>query len=324
MFHKAPLFRVSLLLKFLFLFCLFGLFPPALSQDTLVGEGLAAEHKHNLNVIKTEHYWHTPSVRPDHSPLVPVTLPLNFERSALSFGELLKVGGVIVGEDERQQIEDATNFHWRVYGQLTMSFGDKTCTGTGTLISPWHVLTTGCNLYDPKTQKWAENIQFHPGRNGDTLLLHPVFCVKKAIFSNWKMGDEKSDMGIIELSEGIGNQLGWNGLLWGEDAYLSKVDPINVTGYPGDKPIGTMWTDYSKDWNNIYGSQITYQLSASEGQSGASTWVRSPKDGPEGFYSLGVHAYGSTSWDGAGVMNIATRLTQDKFSALINFINEKF
>lgn len=323
MLHKIPLSWASFIFNFLFLSCSCGILFPAVSQEELVGEGLSGEHKHELKIIKTEHYWHTVPFRLANSSLEPVSHPLNFERKALNSHELLVCGGVVVGEDERQQIEDANDKHWCVYGQLTMSFGDKLCAGTGTLISPWHVLTTGRNLYDPKTQKWAENIQFHPGRNGDTLLLNPVTCTKKAIFSNWKMGDEKSDMGIIELSEGIGRQLGWNGLLWGDDAYLSKVDPISVTGYPGDKPIGTMWTDYSKDRNNIYESQITYKLSALEGQNGASIWARSPKDGPEGFYSLGVHAYG-VSWNGAGVMNIATRLTQDKFAALINFINEKF
>jgi V8-like Glu-specific endopeptidase len=204
-----------------------------------------------------------------------------------------------------------------------MHFGDKICTGTGTLISPWHVLTTGRNLYDPRTKTWAQNIQFHPGRNGDTLLHNSVSCSKKAVFPQWQGGDEKSDMGIIELSESIGHQLGWNGLLWGDDSFLSKVDPVNVTGYPGEKPMGTMWTDFSKDWIKVCESQIAYSLSASEGQNGASVWVRNPANGPEGFYSVGVHAYG-VSWNDAGVMNIATRLTQDKFLAIINCINEKF
>ena len=185
------------------------------------------------------------------------------------------------------------------------------------------MLTAGRNLYDPRTRTWAQNIQFHPGRNGNTLLYNPVSCAKKAIFPQWQGGDEKSDMGIIELSEGIGHQLGWNGLIWGDDSFLSNVDPVNVTGYPGEKPMGTMWTDFSKDWIKVYESQIAYSLSASEGQNGASIWARNPANGPEGFYSVGVHAYG-ISWDGAGVMNIATRLTKDKFLAIVECINEKF
>ena len=126
--HRVSRSWVAFLPKFLMILSLFGMLLPALSLDnTLVGEGFAGEHKHKLETVKTEHYWHTAPFRPI-DPSVLVNQPINFERSVLCSGELLQYGGVIVAEDERQKIEDANDIHWRIYGQLTMCFGDKTYT----------------------------------------------------------------------------------------------------------------------------------------------------------------------------------------------------
>ena len=126
-------------------------------------------------------------------------------------------------------------------------------------------------------------------------------------------GISESDMGIIALSEPVGNTVGWNGLLCGTDAFLSTF-PIIVSGYPGDKPAGTMWSDLSAI-SEFKEKQFTYKLSTYKGQSGSNPWVKLPD--PEGYYSLGTHA----SADPTKSYNIATRLTLGKLQGLVGFMN---
>jgi len=281
-------------------------------------EGLSHDRKYNLDIIKTDNFWYTKSFRPDNPVGNMVREPLTLKRNVFASGGVLLRGGTIVDEDEREMISDTRHDCWQVHGQLTMMFEDETYTGTATLITPWHALTAGHLLYDPEKEIWAKNIIFHPCRNGDNLLHGSVPCPKKAIFMPWKYGAETFDMGVVELAENIGNRLGWNGLLAGVDSFISRLDPVNVTGYPGDKPSGTMWTDYSKDFIEVSNQQLIYKLSTGEGQNGANLWVNIPE--PNGFYSVGVHGYGVRDQE-KGIFNIAVRLSYPKMGALVNLIN---
>lgn len=325
MFHRLSLAKVVALKK-LFLFALFihSNISSAM-EETLIGDGLLSEHKCNLQYIESNHFSYTPSFRPEaYSEVKVISQPLDIERTPMLSQELMVYGGVALQEDERSQVTDVVDKHWSVNGMLTMKFDNKVYTSSGTLISPLHVLTTGRTLFDPKGQKWATDIEFHPGRTGESLLATPIKCSKKAVFSSWKFGDEKSDMGIVELNQDCGRVFGYNGLLCCSDEFLLTQDPINVTGYPFSKPVGTLWTDFSKQGvNQVSQTQFTYTLSATEGQAGASAWVRNPKNGPEGFYSLGVHAYGLALRDSPKV-NVATRITQGKILAIVDAINNKF
>lgn len=288
----------------------------------MVGEKLSGDHKHRLEIVRTESCWYTSAFRPEKLP-DPVEDALDINREPWNPKEFLAYGGVIIGEDQRQEIKDTDHPCWQVHGQLTMDFEGTTYTGSGTLISPWHVLTTGRNLYDPVKKVWACNIQFHPGRNGSKLLHAPAFGVKKAVFSGWEQGNKEWDMGILELSEDVGTQLGWNGLLCGEDSFLSKMDPVNLVGYPGDKPLGTMWYGLSHV-DHVYENQFAYTtISACEGQNGANPWVVDLSFPNKDAYSLGVHAYG-VSVGGKGVINIATRLTKSKLEAIVHLVNTLF
>lgn len=292
---------------------------PAHSADPeFFGGPLSHDHKCKIEIIKTDQYWYTNSFRPD-PPQDMVSEPFHTERHVLHSGKACLYGGTVIGEDTRQQISDTRHHCWQVHGQLTLMFGDNAYTGSATLISPWHALTAGHLLYDPEQGIWAENIIFHPGRNGDDLLHRAVSCPKKAVLAPWKYGAEAFDMGIVELAEDVGSKLGWNSLLAGEDSFISRLDPVIVAGYPGDKPSGTMWGDYTKqEFIKVFTDEITYRLSAGEGQDGASLWATNNEAG--GFYSIGVHTSGIQDQE-KGIFNIATRLTYEKMNALENLIN---
>jgi len=221
-------------------------------------------------------------------------------------------------------LDDTTHTLWRVHGQLTWEIDGITYAGSASLITPWHIMASG-DIYDHKTKDWAKNIQFHPGRNGETVLFPPVSCVKMAVLSSWAQGNKESNMAILELSKDAGNSLGYNGVLCGEDVFLKAIDPINLTGYPADKPAGTMWSTISFG-HEVFDNQISYKLSAGQGMSGANPWavdlsvLGSDSKGP---YSLGVQTYG-VKVEGKGVVNLATRITRSRLNSIVEVINTIF
>lgn len=297
------------------------LFPPAFgTEEGFFGLPFNQEKKHRLEITKTEHYWHTEFFRPTEPLSSWIYRPLSTSQNDKLPQEIFPYGGTVIGEEDvREQIEDTKHEYWRAFGLLTTGIEGNPI-GSGTLISPWHVLTSGRTLYDPEKEKWAEDIYFHPARSGDHLPVEPVVCVKKAVFSSWKYGNPKSDMGIVELSQPIGKEIGWNGLLWGDDSYLNDLDTINISGYPADKPLGTMWTDFD-EIHEIENQQFTHKAHCSQGQNGASIWIL--RNQPKGVYSLGVQTCGVKD-EGVGVFNVAARLTQRKIQGIVNLINNLF
>ena len=315
-----------------------AIFPTISYAQDIVTQGATGDHKHHLKILEGPSCWYTPSFRPEvlpDSPLLPVKHPLPDISAPMIPNDFLISGGISMSAEEQGFtaeevgnlgdpvgiIDDATHTLWKVHGQLTWEVDGVTYAGCAGLISPWHVMTSADNVYDFKKKSWWKNIQFHPGRNGETILLPPVSCVKLAILSDWVQGNKESNMAILELSQDVGNSLGYNGVLCGEDAFLKAVDPINLTGYLVDKPKGTMCTTISSG-QEIYDTQISYKLSAGPGMSGANPWavhLRSLGDDWVGPYSLGVHTYGVK-----GVTNLATRLTRARLESIVNVINNVF
>jgi V8-like Glu-specific endopeptidase len=321
------------------------LFQSFASEDFISDFDIHSNHKVALTLIRHNSFCYTKCYRPEESkedkeedvyntkisnsdPTVPV-----YSNKAIQYG------GVIIGADNRQQVTYPTQNPWKVHGQLTMNFGDKIYSGSGTLVSPCHVLTAGHNLYDPKTKQWAYNVKFYPARNGLNDNIKDVNCIKKTIFPAWQYGDDNFDMGIVLLDLPIGKTMGWNGMLCVDDDYLVGLN-VNVSGYPADKhPGGTMWQDESPiTYINTNRKRFYYNLSAFKGQSGSSPWIKLPEASKNitlpahsffeydkfshlnGYYSLGVHAYRFLN-NGLGVANVATRLTEDKMEALVSYIN---
>src|SRR3546814_2685348 len=101
-----------------------------------------------------------------------------------------------------------------------MKFKGQTYSGSGTLVSPCHVLTAGHNLYDHQSQTWAEEIEFYPAKS-ETNNPKSIKCIKKTVFFNWQYGNPDSDMGLLLLEEPIGVKIGWNGMLYLKDDYLT-------------------------------------------------------------------------------------------------------
>jgi V8-like Glu-specific endopeptidase len=90
---------------------------------------------------------------------------------------------------------------------------------------------------------WVRSIDFMPGRNGTSL---PYGTVRSSNFRSvvgWtNNGDQNFDYGAIIIPTDLGKSTGWFGFgVFSDSDLLNSIG--NISGYPGDKPVGTQWME---------------------------------------------------------------------------------
>lgn len=118
---------------------------------------------------------------------------------------------------------------------------------TGNLVAPILVLTAGHCVYS--NNGWHHLIRVTPGKNGFS---NPYGgCNAKKLYtvkgwynsSNQRNGTTNgNDYGAIKLNGSIGNTVGWMG--FSSSGVVGRS--VRITGYPGEKPYFTMWTEAGK------------------------------------------------------------------------------
>lgn len=222
-----------------------------------------------------------------------------------SFGRMGKLKKVF-GEFERAQIYDTSAFPARIVGQI-ISNGDGICTGT--LIGPKHVITAAHCIYSQSEEKFYQAIYFAPGRiNGQRTPYGVVAATKLYLHKDYinKVADVGYDYAVIELSEAIGDNIGWAGF----KVYEPSSDVQHFTqiiGYPGDKEEGTMW-GVECPLAVEGGWKATYRCDTYGGMSGSSLRKNDQND-----MVVGVHTWGNEFMNG-GVM-----LDQENFDNILSW-----
>jgi len=213
----------------------------------------------------------------------------NIVDSALSSGDISIEK--VIGADNRVQITNTvTNPNWHT-GRI-----DVGCTGT--LISQRYVLTAGhcvANGYG----SWYNNLNFTVAQNGSYEPWGSESWTRAITTSAWfNSRNTNYDYGMIVLAAAPhGGHAGWG---------VYSGGTHRVTGYPGDKPFGTMWTDSGA--TSTSGSyRVCYTLDTAGGQSGSGIADTSG-------YVRGIHTTGSTT------QNCGTRMTSTVYNTLKNWI----
>ena len=201
----------------------------------------------------------------------------------------------IIGEDDREQVEDTTGSPHRRVGQIQYFEHGGSYTCTGWLISPDTVATAGhCVPAD------AQDITFSPGRNGS----EKPFGTQNAT-EVWHDTDSARDhdWAAIKLDEPIGETVGWFGIASNDGQDLTGED-ARVIGYPGDKAYATMW-QHTGTIGTTTSRQIHYDTDTAGGQSGSAV-----TDGP-GETAYAIHTSGTSQ------RNVGLRLTGELFNTLV-------
>ena len=234
-----------------------------------------------------------------------------------SFGRA-QISEIVHGSDDRVQITNTAVYPWSAHASLLITAADNsTWIGTGWFIGPHTLMTAGHCVYIRNSgvagrDGWVKRIDVMPGRNGNTRPFGAVASTSFRSVIGWTLsGDERYDYGAIILTEPLGNTVGWFGFEAYDAAALVSAE-ANISGYPGDKPVGTQWYDV-RQISAVDDRKIYYDIDSAGGQSGSAVYriIAGLR------YGVAIHTYGGAT------TNSGTRLVAPVYSNMVAWKAER-
>lgn len=228
----------------------------------------------------------------------------------------------VIGADGRTRVTSTTTFPWRAIAHLVVTWRNGASGGcTGWFIGPRTVATAGHCVYDHNAGGWASTIRVYPGRNGSSTPYGSTTSYRLFSVTGWtSSANREYDYGAIQLNSTLGNTVGWFGFRWQSSNTFSGA--YRITGYPGDKAYGTMWTMQDNPGiRRVTTRRLFYAIDTYGGQSGAPVYHNYSSTCTS--CSVAIHTYG-VGGDPNGQYNSGTRITQEVYNNLVTWKNRAY
>ena len=238
--------------------------------------------------------------------------------------------------DSRTQVAATTRFPYNTICYLGRDYGSGRFSGcTGTLIGPRLVLTAGHCLFSHRRRRAPLRIRVMPGRaDRDTrpyghIDSQEYYAHRRYLGLRGPRDPARRwyDYGIIVLPESfprLRRHLRTPPLSRRALNRIKQMGQIEIAGYPGDRPIGTLWrhVEYLKHFTP---RRLLYTVDTCPGHSGSPIWFHGK--GLKGHHLIGIHTTGIVDERGRsygcsrgtvlappGAMNSGVRLTPAVFA----------
>lgn len=223
---------------------------------------------------------------------------------------LLEEIEAVIGDDDREVVNEPGKVPFSSIGRILMKYPKGLGNGTGTLVSPYHVLTCGHNISVRKYGGLIESLDFYAGFSENGLVSEKASATRIFVATKWLQEEDRAfDIALVELDKPIGNSAGYYGIAALEAHHLAGKD-VTITGYPGDLDGGKNQYTQTDSIQAVTPFKFSYHIDTAKGQSGSSVMMvhqNSP-------ICVGVHTSGHF------VANGAIRITRQKFQTLISII----
>jgi V8-like Glu-specific endopeptidase len=223
----------------------------------------------------------------------------------------LQISEVVLGVDDRRRVTPTTAAPWNRLCHLSiLAANGQRYLGTGFFVNKRTVITAGHCVY-PTAAGWARQITVTQARDGTSTPYGSVTSSALRTVRGWAVNRRREyDYGAIILPRSYTQRVSSFAFAARSDAEL-RGRKLNLAGYPGDKPSGTVWY-HGRVATGVTPRVITYDIDTAGGQSGSPVWTRSGNTRTV----VGIHTNGAQSG------NSATRITQAVFANLMAWRQE--
>jgi V8-like Glu-specific endopeptidase len=190
---------------------------------------------------------------------------------------------VIGPTDGRTRVKDTRPFPYSAVCHIERDFGDGRLTGcTGFLVGPQRLLTAAHCIVSPIRARLgvpsqARRVRVSPGRSGRSGLPFGSQWAR-----SWRVHPEylrrpspETDIGVIELARPFAPSPGHfatAALATADLERLRQIRLVHISGYPGDKPLGSQW-EHAERLDRVAARRLFYSVDTCPGHSGSPVWM---------------------------------------------------